>query len=210
MKALVPQSVLAWLCHYANADPMGREFYELKERLLRQYAEFMGHDIQEITKECWGDKWDREDGYWYGCSDTCTRCGGTGVFDRRWVRLQKWRWGRFWFHIPDGSTRIKPETVQIVGRVKHQDYGKASREAELWLYLVTMHWRTFWEMLTRQSYCNPGWWPLCRLQKIAMWTRMKLRIHRCWCGRRFMTWGSGWMVCRQCRNRKPSVDEIPF
>lgn len=135
VKSIVPRSLLAVLCHYANADPScsRRHFYDLKDRLLRQFAEFRGHDIQEITKECWGGRRDHY-GDWSGCGPTCRRCGGTGVFDRRWVRLQRWQWGNYTFHIPDGDTRIRPESVQIVGRIEHKNYGRASREAELWLY----------------------------------------------------------------------------
>lgn len=211
--AIVPRSFLAWLCHYANADPSfsRRYFYDLKDRLLRQYAEFRGHDMQEITKECWGDKRD-EYGDLHGCGPKCRRCGGTGVWDRRWVRLQRWQWGKYTFHIPDGDTRIKPDSVQIVGRVEHPDYGKASREAELWLYVVTLQFRTWWHVLSTSAYCSPGWWPMCRLQKCAMWARMKFSWKKCWCGKRFPTWGTGWQICKKCRKPKPvaDYDEAPF
>lgn len=207
IRSIVPQSVLAWLCHFANANPMGRKFYELKERLLRQYAEFRGHDIQEITKRCWG--YEHPDG-WLGCGQHCRKCGGTGIFDRRWIRLQRWQWGRYTFHIPDGTTWKNPDSIQIVGRIRHVNYGKLSREAELWLYVVTFQFRTLWYSLTAQSYCSPGWWPMCRLQKCAMWASMKLSWRKCWCGRRYPTWGTGWLVCGKCRNRKPTLDDIPF
>lgn len=214
MRTIVPQSILAWLCHYANANPSHRPiFYVLKERLLRQYAEFKGHDIQEITKECWGrlDEW----GDPHGCKgETCTRCGGTGIYDRRWVRLQRWQWGKYTFHIPDGSTRIKPDSVQIHGRIQHADYGKASHEAELWLYLATLQFRMWWTVLSTSCYASPGWWPMCRLQGWAMWARMKLSRHGCWrCGKRFFTWGSGWQVCKKCREPKVILEqdnEVPF
>lgn len=134
---IVPRSILAWLCHYANADPSfsSRYFYDLKDRLLRQFAEFRGHDIQEITKKCWGDK--RDDyGDWHGCGPRCRRCGGTGVWDRRWVRLQKY----------------------------------------------------------------------------AMWARMTFSWKRCWCGKLFPTWGTGWQICKKCRKPKTvsDQDEVPF
>lgn len=206
--AIAPSRVLSWLCHYANADPMGREFYQLKERLLRKYATFWGHDIQEITKECWGDQWHSRYGYWYGCGPKCSKCGGTGVFDRRWVRLQRWHWNGYVFHVPDDSTRVKPESVQIVGLVKHPNYGRASREAELWLYLLTLELRTFWYLFTSRSYCNGGLWPLVRMQRVAMRLRMWLQWRKCWCGRWYPTWGSGWCVCRKCRNTY--ADDVPF
>jgi hypothetical protein len=216
VQSIVPRSILAWLCHYANADPSHcrNTFYDLKDRLLRQYAEFRGHDIQEIVKECYG-------GFDYigdprGCKGKeCRRCGGTGIYDRRWVRLQRWHWGKYVFHIPDGSTWIKPDSVQIHGRIKHEDYGKASRgrEAELWLYIVTLQFGMWWKVLSTSSYCSPGWWPMCRLQGWAMWARMKFSWHRCWCGKRFPTWGTGWQICKKCRQPKTVTeqdDDMPF
>ena len=213
MKSIVPQSILAWLCHYANANPCHRPlFYDLKNRLLRKYAEFRGHDIQEIVNECWGDK--RDDyGELYGCGPTCRRCGGTGIWDRHWVRLQRWHWGKYVFHIPDGSTGIKPDSVQIQGRIEHADYGKASREAELWLYLVTLQFKSWWKVLSSSAYVHPGLYPMCRLQKLAMWARIKLSWQRCWCGKRFLTWGKGWMMCKKCRQPKTFLEqdnEVPF
>lgn len=212
--SIVPQSILAWLCHYANADPshFKRSFYDLKGRLLRQYARFEGHDVQEITKECWGER----DGWGdpIGCKgEGCRRCGGTGIYDRKWIRLQRWRWGRYVFHIPDGLCgRPLPNSLMIHGRIEHPDYGLASREAELWLYIVTLQFGTWWGVLSTSCYCKPRWWPMCRLQGWAMWARMNLHRQRCPCGKRFLTWGSGWMVCKQCRV-KPTVlddDDVPF
>lgn len=214
--SLVPGFVLAWLCHYANAGATRsfgrRSFYDLKDRLLRKYGEFCGHDMQEVTKKCWGDRWWNSYDGSVACGPTCLRCGGTGIYDRRWVRLQKWRWGRFEFHIPDGETRVRPESVQIVGLVQHPDYGLASREAELWLYLVTLQWSTWWKVLSSSFYCYPRLWPMCRLQKCATWLKIEASRKRCVCGRKFRTRGSGWQICPRCR--KPgderSSNDLPF
>ena len=213
MFRVAPKSSLAWLLHVANSSRgLGREFYDLKTRLLRRYATFRGHEMQEITKQCWGDKRD-EYGDLYGCGPNCRRCGGTGIFDRRWVRLQRWEWGRYVFHVPDGDTRNAPCVVTIFGRIEHRDYGKGSREAELWLYLVTGSLKMLWHALTACSYCSPGWWPMCRLQKVAMWSRMRFSWQKCWCGKWFPTWGRGWRICRKCRkcrSQKPVDDDVPF
>jgi len=212
--SIVPQFILVRLCHLANADSSHcrNTFYDLKDRLLRQYAKFQGHDIQEITKECWGP-WNSF-GDNDGCSGKdCPRCGGSGIYDRRWVRLQRWQWGKYTFHIPCGDTRIKPDSVQIYGRVKHVDYGKASREAELWLYLVTLNFGMWWKVLSTSSYCKPGWYPMCRLQGWAMWARMSFSWRKCWCGKLFPTWGSGWNICKKCRTPKAVLEqdnEVPF
>lgn len=216
IQPLVPRSVLSWLLHLANSDPSGCRdtFYNLKDRLLRQYGVFQGHDIQEITKECWGERrYDDHGDYDYlPCDESCRRCGGTGVFDRRWVRLQRWNFGRYTFHIPDGDTRIKPDSVQIVGRITHKDYGKASREAELWLYLLTLQFAMWWKVLSTSAYAYPGFWPMCRLQRFAMWSRMTFSWKRCWCGKRFPTWGTGWQCCKKCREPKGVSDQadVPF
>jgi len=211
VRAIVPQSILAWLCHYANADP-SRTFYDFKDRLLHQYADFQGHDIQEIVKECWGsrDHW----GDPRGCKgEECRRCNGTGIYDRRWVRLQRWKWGKYIFHIPISSTYIQPDSIQIHGRIIHDNYGKASREAELWLYIVTLQFSMWWRLLSTRAYVDPGLWPMCRFQRIAMWARMTFRWHRCWCGKWFPTWGTGWMACKKCRQTKTFLDQdndVPF
>ena len=213
IRVIVSRSILAWLLHVANSDPgpFAAKFYDFKKRLLDQFGTFDGHDIQEITKQCWGDK-RNEYGDWNGCGPTCKRCGGTGIFDRRWIRLQRWRFGTYLFHIPDGETRSYSGTVQIEGRIQHRDYGKGSREAELWLYLVCLQFRAFWQNLSGSCYATPGWWPLCRLQKLAMPLRQFFRWRRCWCGKRFPTWGTGWQCCKKCRQPR-SVEfgeDVPF
>lgn len=213
VRLIIPKSIAVILLHYANSSPSCRtRFYALKDRLLNQFAEFRGHDIQEIVKECYGDKRD-EYGDWHGCGPKCRRCGGTRIFSRRWVRLQRWQWGKYVFHIPDGDTYVKPESVRIQGRIEHVDYGKSSREAELWLYLFALRFGDWWHVLSTSCYCSPGLWPMCRLQKLAMWARMTFKRQKCLCGRKFTTWGSGWMVCKKCRSPKAveqrSVD-VPF
>ncbi len=210
---VIPWSVTSRLLHLANADPGDRRsFYELKERLLRRYATFWGNDIQEIVKECWGDQVD-EHGDRYGCGPQCRRCGGTGVWERKWIVLQRWHWGGYVFHVPEGRTYQKPESVQIHGRIEHPDYGRASREAELWLYLLCREWRKWWHAVSTSCYMRPGWWPMCRLQKVAMRLRTNFSWRRCSdCNCLFLTWGSGWLVCKTCREPKPVAgrDEVPF
>src|SRR2546430_712949 len=96
--------ILALLLHYANANPPWNrtEFYSLKNRLLIRYAKFRGYDLQIIKKECWGPlDPDGDYGDHTGCQGRfCPHCGGTGIFDVRWVRLERWQWGRYLFHRP--------------------------------------------------------------------------------------------------------------
>lgn len=213
---VLPSSTLAWLCHYANADPSWNRdcFYKLKLRLLHQFAVSLGIITQEITKECWGDQWD-DDGYRFGCGPECTRCKGTGIFDQRWVYLEKWQWGKYTFLVPDGFTRIKPPSVEISGHVIHPNYGKASREAELWLYVATLQWKTWWKTIRSSCYTHPGWWPMCRIQKVVMHFRLRKSFQKCpyclrWCPRLWP--GRRWH--RRCQNRLPvqaiDFDDAPF
>ncbi len=211
------QQLLAKLLHWANSYPpvFSREFYALKDRLCRKYARFAGHELQEIRKECWGEKtWDREyGGYdYHKCKGkSCRACGGTGIFDIRWVRLERWEWCGFVFHRPDGDTRIPPEvgSVKIFGRIEHKDYGRLSSEAALWLYLLTGEWKLFCRAMRSSRCCGRFWYPLLNLQKVTMELSMRLRRQRCSCGKTFWTWGSGWQICKKCR--APSVfEDIPF
>lgn len=207
--------LLATLLHYANADPplfcQRTEFYALKERLLRRWGRLADYDLQEIRKECWGTRrWDPEHGdYEYlGCRDDCPRCGGTGIFHIRWIWLERWEWCGYVFHRPSRESFTRPDyQVSIHGRIEHPHYGWASSEAVLWLYLLCGEWRLLWRALRSSCSCGRYWWPLLNVQRVTMRLCMWLSWRRCFCGRLYPTWGSGWQVCRQCR-RGPV--ELPF
>ncbi len=206
------QRILAKLLHWSNANPPHNrtEFYALKTRLLHKYAKFCGHDLQVITKQCYGDGWWHYDGG-EPCGPNCCRCNGTGIFDQRWIRLERWQWGRFLFHVPSGDTRIKPDSAPnswIHGVIEHPDYGRISNEACLWLYLLCGEWRMFWKALRSSCCCGWYWWPMLNVQRVTMNVCMKLRRQKCWCGKMFFTFGSGHQFCKACRN-KPQ-DLIPF
>ena len=213
-------NLIAYLLHVANTDPPTTTrtgFYDLKHRLLKRRAHFAGHDIQEIRKECWGP-WNRRGYDRVGClGERCPHCGGTGVFDLRWVRLERWEWAGYTFHVPVDNSRVVPSPYpnprMIHGRIEHRDYGRGATEAALWLYVLCGEWRLLWRTLRGSSHCYPGWWPLCNLQRIVMHAVMWLRWKKCWCGRWFPTWGSGWQACHRCRKPKPVTNEtedIPF
>lgn len=202
-------ALLATLLHYANADPHflhRADFYALKHCLLKRYGRFAGHDIQEIRKECYGRR-DRWYGDWEGCpGEKCPKCGGTGVFDIRWFRLERWEWGGYTFHVPSGESRKIPSPYppkgMICGRITHPDYGRASHEAALWLYLLCGEWRLLWWSLRGSCCCGWYWWPLLNVQRVVMHLSMWLSWRKCFCGRWFPTWGSGWQVCRRCRKSR--------
>jgi hypothetical protein len=203
--------LLAWLLHYANARPplFSTDFYSLKTRLLHRFAERCGYDVQEIRKECWGDRRDAFRDV-SGCGPKCTRCGGTGVYDLFWVRLERWQWGRYTFHCPVWRDRIRPlGPINIHGRIQHAKYGRASDEAVLWLYLLCGEWRLLWYSI--KSSCSCGWyfWPLLNLQRVVMSSRAW--FHR----RRQVTHRlRNWITCpecgRHCGTHGPDELHLPF
>lgn len=215
MSTLSNCGVLSRLLHYANANPPfthRARFYDLKDKLLRKHGTFRGHEIQEIKKLCWGEishynSWG--DPVYHNCNPACGRCGGTGIFDIRWIRLERWEWGRYVFHIPVDDTRVPPDpkSVSIHGRIEHPNYRRLSNEALLWLYLLCGEWGVLWKALRSWSCCGWYWWPMSNLQRLVMRFRMKLNWQRCSCGRPYLAWGSGWLICKRCR-REP--EEIPF
>lgn len=211
------EKLLATLLHYANSSPPCNttDFYALKERLLKRYGKLIGYDMQEIRKDCWGSYSYREDNH-IGCQgDCCRQCGGTGIYSIRWHSLERWEWCGFVFHRPAHTLYTKPETpVTIHGRIEHKYLGRIHGEAVLWLYLLTGEWRLFWHAMRCSRCCGWVWWPMLNLQKVVMELSMRLRRQRCWCGKMFWTWGSGWQICKKCRRedaRKAELwDEIPF
>lgn len=217
------QRLIARLLHYANSSPPSyrTEFYALKERLLKRYGNVVDYQMQEIRKECWGERAWNDDHGWYdytGCckESRCRRCGGTGVFDVKWIQLERWAWCGWTFHIPRGQLYRKPETVpQVVGRIEHKSYGRLSNEAFLWLALL-FEPRLFLRSLRSWKCCGTYYYPLSVLQAVAMPLCMRLSRRRCWCGKMFMTWGSGWQICKACRKRDAERDEsfisgdVPF
>lgn len=203
------------LLHYANASPPScyrQDFYAIKRRLLERHATPDGEDVQHIVKKCYGRDWDE------GCThDARCKCGGTGIFDERWITLKRWRWGRYVFHSPlDGFVMPGKVPCRVIeGYVRHANYGRASGEALLWLYLLCGEWRMLWRQLRASHACGWYWWPMLNVQRAVMNLSMKLRWHRCHCGRAFPPWGHGWLVCPKCRepSRGPmavTVDDLPF
>lgn len=216
--ALKPwQSIVATLLHYANSCPphWRSEFYALKSELMRRHGTFCGHDLQEIRKECWGP-WERDDYGEYSptkcLGENCPKCDGSGLFDVRWVRLERWEWCGFSFHCPSGDTRVPPEPgthIAIHGLIAHPNYGRASQEAALWLLLLCGEWTMLWRALRSSRAC--GWqpWPFLTFQQIVMEASMKFSRKRCWCGRWYWTWGSGWQICQRCRKAR-ETSSVPF
>lgn len=209
------QSIVATLLHYANSSPpwlWRNEFFRLKDQLLRKYGTFLGTSIQEIRKPCWGPWFWTEWGYepTKCLGEKCPRCGGTGNFDVRWVRLLKWEWCGFVFFVPAGDTRIKPEREpDIGGRIEHANYGLVSDEAALWLLILCREWKLFRRVMT--SSCHRGWqeYPLLSAQQVMFRSYWFWKRRQCPCGRWFFTWDEGHRRCPKCRVNL-QLQEVPF
>jgi hypothetical protein len=214
--------LIAPLLHLANArrPHTNRErqaFYALKDPLLQRYGQRTGEALQEITRSC------------YGCDGTggddegmaCSRCHGTGVYDRCWVRLACWQLGPYTFHRPIERRWIKPSgAVTIHGRIQHPDVGRAGDEALLWLALLDDR-GLWWQMVSTSWPGRHRWpYPLLMLHR-AVWPLISLirtmrPWQRCQSGDRRVRrwpWDDGvWWSCRRCRRRASQVteDEIPL
>lgn len=126
----IPAWLLSRLLHSANSAPPFESgaFYRIKDRILARWGERLGTENQRIVWECWGP-------YREGClGEDCPHCGGTGVYDQRFCRLERWQLGAFIFH--SNPTPILPTAdYQIFGRIKHERVGDPA-EAYLWLALL--------------------------------------------------------------------------
>lgn len=211
---------LAWLLGLANACARSstnpRAFYQLKDRLLRRYGRPAGEDVQRIVKLCWG-YYDSD-----GCEgSSCRRCGGSGIWDRKLVVLERWELGGRVFHRPT-RTVWGPEweaRVTIEGLIQHEGVShRDGKEAMLWLALLFDR-RLFWYLLRGSSTCVWTWrHPLLALQRVVFWARMRAlgilpRRRRCWrCDHRFLAW-RGRDVCARCASPYPQLatdDDLPF
>jgi hypothetical protein len=208
--------VLSHLLHLANASPpamLKRDFYRVKDRLLKKYGEPDGCDVQHIKGKvcfrCHGsgtDLW-RE--------DYCERCDGSGWWrSPKWICLDRWRFGRYVFHIPGevSYTKPDPDVTRIEGFISHADYGGRSDEAFAWLCLLYGEWRLLWRWLTGSYCCGWQWRPWLLAQKFVCLTAWKWRDlnARCTqCGRR--TGGCHILWCDGCcRAHSAAFDDVPF
>jgi hypothetical protein len=212
-------SLIGWLLHLANASPphaLREEFYALKDRLRARYGVADGHDVQHLRKECWG--WIGES----GCRGKhCTKCGGSGVFEERWILLVRFRIGGYRFHRPLGLTARRPATIK--GRIEHEGADhRAAREASLWLALFFDR-RFLLRLFTAGGYLlGWSWHPFSAVQRIAYgtywgaWMRLRRRFRRdrCWTCERLYFSGLGkqsYNRCRPCARLLARHDEeIPF
>jgi hypothetical protein len=191
-------SYFLWL---ANSNPPLRKerFYAIKDTILRRWGTRDGDDWQQITHECWRCEGSGESPY--DEDEPCERCDGSGIWDRFYVRLERWRLGSRIFHRPAGRVYKRPETITFVGPVQHRDVGFASEEAALWLALVFDR-RYFRWLLTSGTY--RGWYayPLLNAQRVVYRAaRSYSAIVEYW-KHRTCSNCVGWYICRECRRSR--------
>lgn len=205
------------LLHIANSNPpWPREtFYAMKSSILSRFGLCVGQDVQHIVKKCWGDRYDCNGNPLYKCEGGhCRRCGGTGIFQQKWVYLSRWELGGVVFHRPDRTAYIEPEEEPtITGHIEHRSYGRLSFEAACTLALLFDR-RLLWALLTRNGhYLGWYWHPWCNLARVVNNADSFIRrftAHTCFCGRRWRHWfeSTGWCVCRKCRQKQRQ--EYPY
>lgn len=158
--------VLSKLLFLANSSPpeLERErFYAMKTRILRRFGTPDGCDWQRIVKVCFRCGGSGVESYTdYG--DECSRCDGSGEYERVYFRLERTRIGGRVFHTPRGRYYDRPdgEAVTIEGRIQHRSPGPVTREAALWLSLAFDR-----GLFVRLMRCHfPGPYPLCWLSRV--------------------------------------------
>lgn len=129
--------ILSWLLHHANREGSNENFYEIKNRILKNYGNLIGYDIQFIEgKKCHSCGGTGVHKYydWSGeisDIDSCWYCTGGWYKRPVWNILKKMQFGKYIFHQPFERVYIKPVDLlkyysQITGYIDHNrsKYGR--------------------------------------------------------------------------------------
>lgn len=100
--------MLAFILHHANRYSKDKEFYAIKDRILKKYGVSDGYDIQHIPgKRCWscggtGRHYYYSNTYPYKAYDStdCYHCNWGWYKLPQWICLERKRFGKFTFHRP--------------------------------------------------------------------------------------------------------------
>lgn len=185
------------LLHVANSYPGcidKRRFYAMKDRILSRFGIEDGFDIQHIEgKQCWSC--DGTGGLWE--PGGCWRCLDGWYKRPVWVTLQRYKLGRYTFHLPRERSYEKPEpdVTRITGYVEHPDYGyDKPRWATILLGLVF-----------DRELANEGIRDVMRRLRLV-----RVMSRRCLECRRHL-WSTKRWRCRSCQAMINRVgEEVPF
>lgn len=141
-------SPLSWLLHHANRKYHSKEFYDIKNRILKKYGQHICYDVQFIEgKKChscdgtgiyvgvrWSDiHWGKTVSY----QETCYHCY-QGWYKRPvWNILARLQLGKYTFHQPYHRVYEKPDnSIPVIeGYIEHRD-SKYSDFAATILFLI--------------------------------------------------------------------------
>ena len=230
-------TLIGELLHTANSYPpfhWKREFYELKDYLLRRYGTVQEMDLQHIVKECYacnGERRITETVLSFGepfkmHTKTCYKCNGTGTYEEFWIYLLRYQLGRHTFHIPGKKFYSRERAGWISGDEidgyivhRHPDYYLYA-EATYWLALFFDR-ALFFRKFGHSGYPAMKFTPMVILATLVFNVRMfPGLVHNRWrwlmrdvqairqryCRHDF---GSDEYQCRKCHAYNPDND-VPF
>ena len=178
---------LPQILHIANSYPHAVDkdrFYTLKLKILMKHGTPDGFDVQHfLGKECWNCDGTGTFYHASGTPDQCDRCCGGWHKLPKWVRLPRWKFGRFVFHsvgeVTHSEAVVKAwgePAEKFTGFLAHKDYTIRQMKrahmllgllcdwgymraalAEVWRY---SRWAAFFTK--RCADCRRHLWPLRR------------------------------------------------
>ena len=164
------QRDLNWF-RLANSNPQNG-FYPFKDRFLRRFAKPDGYDLQIIDlrcRACYGSGN-------YTPTQTCFRCGGSGIYDTKKVWLIRYDLDGWIYHKPDdyaytnnGYSYPTPKN-EIEGRIKHGDVPQAVARRAFYRLLIRHEPATFYAMIVERWKSKM----LCFRSRLA-WKLIRLR-----------------------------------
>lgn len=188
------QKIIGLFLHIANSSPpflWKDEFYSIKRALLKRYGAFVGREIQHIEKTCYTcdgtgiyyyyRSWDGSIHY----KELCYRCKN-GIYAEYWVLLDKFKLGKYYFHIPRGRTTVIKEGEQVIkGYIKHAQYKHhLTDECSYWLALL-FYPRLFLRHFGKIRHCGAKYTPMVILNN-TIFNIKRLYTMACDCVGRFM------------------------
>lgn len=157
--------ILSYLLHHANRTQRSKEFYSIKDRLLKRYEKFERYDLQFIPgKSCYTcdgtgiyKGWNPRYGGYY--EDWCWSCGGSGLYYlHQYIILRRIKFGAYVFHTPicrHRTTKILKLKPDIEGYVKHT-YSRFGETAAIILFLFFSPTEILKTDIGFGFYCS--WW----------------------------------------------------
>ena len=129
MVSIIKKHILSWLLHRANRQTKSKEFYLIKDRILRRHGTIIGYDVQFIEGKkchsCHGTGIYRGNNEYSGkdYTDVCWRCNNGWYKLPVWNTLYRIRFGKYIFHRPYMRAYKAPEINQplIQGYIEHTE-----------------------------------------------------------------------------------------